>query len=443
MNRAHGTTRELASEFRWQRTNAPPASSRTDDIWFLDANRGWAVNSNGHILHTRDGGVTWVRQFSATGTYLRCVGFADEQRGWVGTLAAPRRLFRTLDGGATWGLVPNLPREAPPAICGLSVVNERVLYASGTNFPNRPTGVIKSTDGGETWIGWDMREHATLLVDIFFQDEEHGWVVGGKADVPNPTRDDVKPVVLFTEDGGQTWQNRLAGREAEFPKGEWGWKIQFLNERIGFVSLENLVDGAILKTDDGGRTWTRKPVNDPQRNANLEGIGFLDENLGWTGGWGDKEFLGGFTSETHDGGQTWSDANHVGKRLNRFRFIREPALVGYASGDTVYKYSTAPAALAPQPLAATPSDADYVRTRLPVRIPIDPSPGAPSVRVDVWDRFGEHLATPLDEAAPQPGPREIMWSGETESGGRAVGGIYIYRVTMGDWAESRTLLVEE
>ena len=47
MHRAHGTTRELASEFRWQRTNAPPASSRTDDIWFLDANRGWAVNSNG------------------------------------------------------------------------------------------------------------------------------------------------------------------------------------------------------------------------------------------------------------------------------------------------------------------------------------------------------------------------------------------------------------
>jgi hypothetical protein len=118
-------------------------------------------------------------------------------------------------------------------------------------------------------------------------------------------------------------------------------------------------------------------------------------------------------------------------------------LVGYASGDTVYKYSAAPAALAPQPLAATPSDADYVRTRLPIRIPIDPSPGAPSVRVDVWDRFGEHLATPLDEATPQPGPREVMWSGETESGRRAVGGIYIYRVTMGDWAESRTLLVEE
>ena len=169
--------------------------------------------------------------------------------------------------------MPDLPPEAPPAICGLSVVNERVLYASGTNFPNRPTGVIKSTDGGETWIGWDMQEHATLLVDIFFQDEAARLGSRWQGRRTNPTRDDVKPVVLYTEDGGQTWQNRLAGREAEFPKGEWGWKIQFLNERTGFVSLENLVDGAILKTVDGGQTWTRKSVKDPQGNANLEGIG--------------------------------------------------------------------------------------------------------------------------------------------------------------------------
>ncbi len=139
------------TELRWQRTNAPTASSRTDDIWFLDAERGWAVNSNGHILHTPDGGQTWQRQFSATGAYLRCVGFANDQLGWVGTLTESSRLFHTKDGGATWILVNNLPLEAPPAICGLSVVNERVVYGSGTNFPDRATGVIKSVDGGETW----------------------------------------------------------------------------------------------------------------------------------------------------------------------------------------------------------------------------------------------------------------------------------------------------
>ena len=43
----------------WRRTNAPTASSRTDDIWFIDPRVGWAVNSDGNIIKTEDGGGTW------------------------------------------------------------------------------------------------------------------------------------------------------------------------------------------------------------------------------------------------------------------------------------------------------------------------------------------------------------------------------------------------
>ena len=49
-----------------------------------------------------------------------------------------------------------------------------------------------------------------------------------------------------------------------FPSGEWGWKIQFFNPRLGFVSLENDSAAAILKTIDGGQTWKRIEVTDPQ-----------------------------------------------------------------------------------------------------------------------------------------------------------------------------------
>src|SRR5262249_45726513 len=130
--------------------------------------------------------------------------------------------------------------------------------------------------------------------------------------------------------------------------GEWGWKIQFLTPQLGFVSLENFFDAAILRTSDGGRTFTRIPVIDPQGNANLEGVGFLDEQHGWVGGWGDSTFQRGFSSETVDGGATWRNANEIGKFLNRFRFIGAPLEVGYSSGDTVYRYSVDPV---PQPIA--------------------------------------------------------------------------------------------
>src|SRR4051794_5488382 len=213
-----------ADGYHWEPTNAPVASSRTDDIWFADAQRGWAVNSNGHVLHTADGGATWTQQLSAGGAYLRCIGFAGDQVGWVGSLAENRRLFHTTDGGATWSDVANLPAGAPLAICGLSVVSEDVVYGSGSNFPDKPAALIKTVDGGATWTAIDLGAQATMLIDVHFSDADHGWVVGGHAgpDVPHPEREDVTPVVLATQDGGQIWTDRLESIATELQQGEWG-----------------------------------------------------------------------------------------------------------------------------------------------------------------------------------------------------------------------------
>jgi len=77
--------------------------------------------------------------------------------------------------------------------------------------------------------------------------------------------------------------DRVQSIRDQFPLGEWGWKIHFLNDQVGFISLQNYDSGAILATADGGLTWVRHPINDPQMNANLEGIGFIDEKnrMGW------------------------------------------------------------------------------------------------------------------------------------------------------------------
>ena len=170
-----------AGELQWRKTNAPQASSRTDDIWFLNPATGWAVNSDGSILKTTDGGTSWSVQHSAPGVYLRCIAFANANVGWVGTLTRTQRLVHTMDGGNTWNVVSPLPGNAPVAVCGLSVVNARVVYASGSNRPKDPPRMMKTTDGGQTWIAWDMAAHASILIDTFFTDELHGWVVGGKA----------------------------------------------------------------------------------------------------------------------------------------------------------------------------------------------------------------------------------------------------------------------
>lgn len=366
-------------DFYWEvLPNSPVASSRTDDIWFFDELTGWLVNSSGYVCKTENGGSNWTPKFFLAPNlpskpYLRCMGWANRQYGWFGSVTGiadaaleyPSQyvktlLHRTTDGGETWTAVQNLPEDSPAGICGFYAVNEKVVYGSGTNDPGLPgPAIIKTTDGGASWELIDMQEYADNLIDIFFFDEDNGFVVGGKITdqcdanrpgYPKPRLSryaQLKAVVLRTTDGGQSWTNTAADTTG-LACGEWGWKVQFLNEQCGFVCLENFVSAAILKTTDGGASWTRHDVADSSGkiiNKDLEGIGFIDENRGWVGGWGNN-FNGLMNSYTEDGGKTWIPEDHSNTdpnsdprvRINRYRLLGDPVSGGYCSGLQVYKF---------------------------------------------------------------------------------------------------------
>jgi photosystem II stability/assembly factor-like uncharacterized protein len=443
---------------------------RYDDVFFLTPELGWAVNSDAEVWRTADGGATWGPPVPIPGAvYLRCIGFATETRGWVGTISPGKQLFEPDDGGLTWRAV-TMPSNAPSLVCGLSVVTKDVVYAAGTNHnghrvPNRESRVMTTEDGGASWRVFEMGEHASLLVDIHFKTPEVGWVVGGKTQAdpgPEPPdrpgcnpawreRWDVKPVVLYTEDGGATWVDRASGVLDECPLGEWGWKINWMNDKVGFVSLENFFAGAILKTTDGGMTWQRLAVNDAQGNANLDGVGFVDAKVGWVGGWGSCDMRAQSTSATTDGGKTWHDANQVGRNINRFRFFGNPVTVGYACGQTLYKYSAEPPpaangglrALAPPGATRRLLDPSTEREVVPpVRLAISVPEGAAGLTVDIWDpQFGDHVRRVVDEATPRPGARTVEWDG-TDDSGRPVGpGSFVFRTTVDDRTDSCVLWV--
>jgi photosystem II stability/assembly factor-like uncharacterized protein len=386
-----------ARNYQWELLqNSPVANSRTDDIWFFDELTGWLVNSSGYVCKTEDGGNNWTPKFFLPPNlpslpYLRCMSWANRQIGWFGAvtgvggydlehppITSPSQyiqtlLHQTIDGGETWKPVENLPEGSPGGICGFHAVNERVAYGSGTNDPGLPgPAIIKTTDNGASWELIDMRKYASNLIDIYFFDEDNGFVVGGLND-PRAKIDEkaypyprlsrygkVKPVILRTRDGGKSWTNTTANIK-DFESGEWGWKIQFLNETHGFVSLENFRDASILVTNNGGKSWVRKHVaknqkaSSPAINNDLEGIGFINERQGWVGGWGFQDLsapVGGLeNSYTEDGGETWTPQNHLPDpdspiandpryRINRYRFVKDFAgniTSGYCSGQQVFK----------------------------------------------------------------------------------------------------------
>src|SRR5688572_25158405 len=91
------------------------ADAELTSVFFLDADRGWAVGDRGVIWHTSDGGRSWKQQQSPTQCRLEAVQFLDGEIGWaVGGCTQPYThltegvVLRTRDGGKSWSPVPNL-----------------------------------------------------------------------------------------------------------------------------------------------------------------------------------------------------------------------------------------------------------------------------------------------------------------------------------------------
>jgi photosystem II stability/assembly factor-like uncharacterized protein len=315
---------------QWSATPSPTVAFRYDDIYFITPSMGWAVNyatspTNGKIIKTTNGGLSWQTVLSSSGARFRDIAFTDSLHGWVGTLMSGLNpqdtaiMYQTVDGGITWTPVQNFPGPRPAGICGMCVVNDSTVYACGRY--DGPTGFYKTTNNGQTWSYTDMSSYAGGLVDIYFTTPDSGFVVGSSGSwVSDSGR------VLFTADAGLTWQVRHTSAHNM----ELCWKISFPSKNIGYVSLESFrgtTPQYFLKTIDGGATWQDMNYAIPG-NYSVQGIGFINDTVGWIGG--DYN-----NYKTTDGGVTWS-ADNWGSEVNRFRFFSDT--LGYAAGLKIYKF---------------------------------------------------------------------------------------------------------
>jgi len=262
------------------------------------------------------------------------VGFADELHGWAGNKLGDdgKLLYQTNDGGENWSLVDNIPEPVPPGLCGIFVYNSNIINACGRIYG--PGVFIRSEDGGSNWNSVDLNDVAEMLIDLYFWDELNGIIVGGTSG----GFDDSHAIILGTNDGGVNWEVIYEGER----NGEWCWKISFPTPEIGYVSIQSswwddAVDEYYLKTTDGGNTWSEHVFYTVAQSAenggySSQGIGFINEDVGWMGSYFDHPTL-----MTLDGGATWSESE-FGLHVNRIRFLSKS--IGYASGITVYKYTS-------------------------------------------------------------------------------------------------------
>ena len=266
-----GALLHSADGARWSEPTDPASPVRRwlnalSGVSFPDPSDGWVVgqdaNTNGVILHTTDGGLTWAPQASQLGGPLASVQFVDATHGWVTT-------------------------DEPGA-------------GSGSN-----DAVERTTDGGSTWVPQYV---ANMVVpsSLAFSSDDVGCVAGGY--VPNGNGAEV-PVIYRTTDGGQSWARATIplahGQQGtmwslSFGDATHGWAVEAIYTVLSPDSFEET--DAVLQTTDGGATWTTSPV---VSDVGAQSVFFSGPNDGWVGG-ADGVYA------TTDGGADWQ---HVAEGL--------------------------------------------------------------------------------------------------------------------------------
>lgn len=212
-------------------------------LFTLDGSDIWVVGGEGTILHSLNGGESWIPIEGVTTQTIYAVEFINADTGWLGcdNDGGQSVLLRTTDGGATWE-------------------NQTVSGGNGSDihdidFVERPgmgssrgycTGGLSyawlTDDYGETWTSINGACGEGSFVACSIVDENTGWFAGFASTI-NPST-----VTQMTE-AGSTWTPQAN------PTGQPLRGISFANSEQG-IAVGNV--GTIINTANGGELWVSR-----------------------------------------------------------------------------------------------------------------------------------------------------------------------------------------
>ena len=263
----------------WERLQSGVEDALLCKAAFIDREKGWAVGIKGTILHSVDGGRTWVMQNSGTEKNLFSVSFVDAQNGWaVGEFGT---IIHTGDGGESWQSQSKGVDKELNGVCFVDDLRGWVVGEFGT--------ILHTEDGGTEWEKQTCEEIQTeddmfsyewrpmpALYAVHFLNADDGLIIG------------MDGIILKTDNGGKKWRKLQSNCDVPL------YGIEMVGKRGWIVGSR----GYYLLSHDGGETWEVKDGLIKTRFW-LKDVSFSDENNGWIVG------AMGTLARTVDGGENW------------------------------------------------------------------------------------------------------------------------------------------
>lgn len=255
----------------WQQANVPIRSTLTG-VFFLNDNIGWAVGHDAAILHTQDGGNTWLIQqyLPELEKPLFDIIFKNSLEGVA--IGSYGLFFRTTDGGKTWlnefhdsflsfedvEYLNELKEDDEEAyldeISGILPHFNRIKRDGDTLYLVGEIGLIaKSDDFGLTWSKFDEIYHGSFF-DIVSFDNQYVFACG------------LRGHLFYSHDNAKTWQKSETNTTALL-------NTIITNNRNTLYVLGN--NGVLIKSIDGGKTFTQ--YNQADGKSLIDGVWFKEK----------------------------------------------------------------------------------------------------------------------------------------------------------------------
>ncbi|MBM2841336.1 MAG: hypothetical protein HW412_1864, partial [Bacteroidetes bacterium] len=404
----------------WQ-TEASTTSTGLFSVRSVNSNVVWAAGGNGTattpvVIRTTNGGATWSNVTSnLTGQDLYCIFATDADRAWVGTGSG--RIYGTSNGGATWAQ-QTYPGIQSPFINAVWFFNNGTGYAMGdpTSTAAGTFVVLKSTNFGQTWAHTtteapSIANEAGWNNSFWCTDVDHIWFGSNQARVWRSTN------------GGVSWTSGSTGVTNSYA-------VSFKDNTNGLAGHST---GAMRLSADGGATWTT--ASSPTTNP-ISGLSFLSgTNSAWTN-------AGAVPYRTTNNGTSWTAQTvyPISGTLNHSSFADTSNGWAVTSNGEVLHYRPAGST------GVLPSQDGTIPTEYALGQNY-PNPFNPSTKIQfavktreivslkVYDVIGREVATLVNEEK-KPGSHTATFNAST-----LASGVYFYRLTAGDFVETKKLML--
>jgi photosystem II stability/assembly factor-like uncharacterized protein len=401
-----------------------PTTQTLTRVSFIDTVLGWVGGENGEILKTTDGGRNWLLQRSSGNSTISDLFMLNARLGWAVSL------IYYVDTVAYFG-----------------------------------SEILRTTNGGTTWIGSRFEENDRYYNTVMFQDSLVGFIAGERGDIQRST------------DGGLSWRRMQV--DTSIASGFSIKNIQFASPLLGFAMGGQFdITGIIWRTTDGGLRWRAEsvapePIYEMHFVDALHIIGICgdfdygasmvrskDAGNRWEytyldifGQPGSLSFrtsseawvpVGNRIMRTVDTAKTWLIIDSLGeRRIFDLKFVN--ANIGYAVADSGYFYKYDIRSLAvdddvkfqPHGFALLPNYPNPFNPSTTISFSL---PKPLDTRLVIVDLLGREVRRLL-LGQREEGIQLVAWDGRDDNGTSVGSGVYFCRLQAGSFTASRKLML--